>query len=397
LEKEERQELVNEVKSEIVKETKSDIEKIVKLIYDERKTYEDMLKGRLSEADFKAYQEKSQKAEEELRKQIDEIEVKIKSLAFTARGESKEKSPEAKVFEKFLRKGTVGPEEWKLMRISEDVTGGYIVPIEYRDRIIELLHEFSPVRQIASVETIGSSGVEFPKEGTDTVTAAWEDETLTAGDYKFAMEKLEPKELRVLVTPKRTLLEDSIFDLDGYITRKTAERFAKKEGTAFISGNGVSKPEGLLANPDVQSVASGNASALTADGLIKLVYDLPDYYARNGKFLMNRSTVLAVRLFKDGQGQYIWQPGLQAGQPSTLLGYPVIEAVDMPDVEAGSYPIIFGDFKAAYLIVDRYDIVLQRLLEVYATQGLVGFLFWKRVDAQVILAEAIRKQVVSLT
>ena len=396
LEDKERKELVDAVKADLVKETKDDIEKINKLIADERNHYEDTLKGRISEADFKAYQEKSAAAELEIKKKIDELEIKLKTAAVIgAVGDAKEKSPEAKAFLNYIRKGHVASEEQKLMRVSEDVTGGYVAPIEFRARLIELLVELSPIRQIASVETIGGSGVEFPKEGVDSVTAAWPDESLVAGDYKFALEKLEPFELRALVTPKRTLLEDAAFNVEEYIQRKTAEKFAKKEGLAFVSGNGVSKPEGLLANTGVTAVNSGHATLLTSDGIINLAYSLPDYYAKNAKFVMKRSTVLAVRLFKDTTNRYIWEPSYQAGQPSTLLGYPIIEAVDMPAVAAGAWPILFGDFKAGYMIVDRADVVMQRLLEVYATQGLVGFLFWKRVDAQVMLAEAIRKQVVS--
>ena len=395
----EKKEIVDAVKSDLQAEIKADIEKITKLITDERAEYEKQLKGRITEADFKAYQEKSHADENQIKTKLDELEVRLKEVRAVGLGvESKEKSPEVKAFETFVRKGEqkLSEEERKTMRISEDITGGYVAPIEYRARLIELLTELSPIRQIASVETISGSGVEFPKEGVDTVTAAWPDETLTAGDYKFAMEKFEPFELRALVTPKRTLLEDAAFDVAAYIQRKTADKFAKKEGTAFVSGSGVSKPEGLLTNANITAVNSGNASLLTADGVIKLCYDLPDAYARNGKFVMKRSSILAVRLFKDAQNQYIWQPSYQVGQPSTLLGYPIIEAIDMPAVAADSYPILFGDFKAGYLIVDRADIVVQRLLEVYATQGLVGFLFWKRVDAQVILAEALRKQKVAV-
>ena len=397
LEDKERKELVDAVKADLVKETKADIEKINKLIADERKHYEDTLKGRISEADFKAYQEKSAADELLIKKKIDELEIKLKTAAVIgAVGDAKEKSPEAKAFLNYIRKGSVAPEEQKLMRISEDVTGGYVSPIEFRARLITLLTELSPIRQIASVETIGGSGVEFPKEGVDSVTAAWPDEALVAGDYKFAMEKLEPFELRALVTPKRTLLEDAAFNVEEYIQRKTAEKFAKKEGAAFVSANGVSKPEGLLANTSIAAVASGDAGLLTPDGIIKLIYDLPDYYAKSAKFVMKRSTVLAIRLFKEATtNRYLWEPSYQAGQPSALMGYPIIEAVDMPAVATNSFPILFGDFKAGYMIVDRADVVMQRLLEVYATQGLVGFLFWKRVDAQVMLAEAIRKQKVA--
>jgi HK97 family phage major capsid protein len=376
-----------EVKAAIKEETKDEITKLNKLIADK---FEELKKGNITEAEFKAYTEK-------VDKRIDDVETALSrpGMGDDNKGDE-EPSEEMKAFESWMRKGTITPEEQKVMRISDDVAGGYTAPIELRNRIITKLTEISPIRQIVSVETIGGSGVEFPKEGEDTVTAAWPDEELIAGDFKWEMEKLDPKELRALVTPKKTLLEDSVFNLEEYIIRKTSEKFNKKEGTAFISGPGTSaRPEGLLTNSDVAEVKSGNASALTADGILKLKYDLPDYYASNAKFLMKRSTVLDIRLFKDQNDQYIWQPNYQAGQPSTLVGDPIVEAIDMPAVASDSYPILYGDFKAAYLIIDRENIDVQRLIEKYALEGMIGFLFWKRTDAQVILAEAIRKQKVA--
>lgn len=373
-------------------EEKKAIGEVNQLVSELRQNFEDFQKGILTKADF---EEVRQKIEERL----SEVETKLNRPPAPAQPETKDQTEEIeyKSFFKWVRKGRSGlaPEELKTMKISDDVSGGYLAPVQLQTRIIELLTQISPIRQIAQVESIGVSGVEFPKEGTDTVTAAWPDETLVAGDYKFAMEKLEPHELRALVTPKRTLLEDSFFDIEGWITRQTAKKFAKKEGTGFISGAGPSRPEGLLTNTEIAEVVSGNASALTADGIISLFYGLPSDYRANAKFVMNNSAIKDIRLFKDDNGQYIWQPSYQAGQPAALLGRPVVEAVDMPDVAAGTYPILFGDFKAGYLIVDRTNMAVQRLAEVYATQGLVGFLFWKRVDAQVILAEAIKKQKVA--
>jgi len=390
-------EVIEKTKAELAKEAKSDIEKINKLIADERKAHEDMLKGKITEAEFKSYQEKSHAAEEEIKKRVDAIETKMNRPDLPTE-DKKEKEPiEKKAFFKFLRKdfAALDPEEQKAMQISDQTTGGYIVIHETRNKIIELLTQISPIRQLASVENIGGTTLELPKEGIDTVTAAWPDETLVAGDYKFAMEKFEPHELRALVTPKKTLLEDAQFNLEEYIVRKTSTKFAKKEGSAHVNGNGVSKPEGLLTNTEIAEVKSGDASTLTADGIIKLTYELPEDYEPNASFLMKRSTILDVRLFKDSQNQYIWQPSYQAGQPSRLLGFPIYAAVDMPAVAAGTYPILFGDFKQAYQIVDRIDIEVQRLVEKYAIEGLVGFLFRKRTDAQVILAEALKKQKVS--
>ena len=397
LEELEKKEILDKVKSDLMKETKEDVEKIIKLIHDERQKYEDMLKQRISETDFKAYQEKSHSVEQELKKKIDELEINLKASALSAaqHAKSKERGPEDKAYEKFIRQGAVSAEEQKFMRISEDPVGGYVAPPIFSNRLIELITEISPVRQIASVETIGASGVQFPKEDEDAVTVAWDDEELVAGQYKFGLESFNPQNVRALVTAHRNLLQDAVFNIESYIQRKAAIKYAKKEGAAFISGNSVKKPEGLLFNKKVQTVASGDASSITSDSLLKLVYEVPEAYARNGGFLMKRKTVLAIRLLKDQENRYIWQPGLQAGQPSTLLGYPVYEAPDMPEVASGAEPIIFGDTRTAYLIIDRQEIAMQRLVEVYATQGLIGFLFWKRVDAHVVVPEAIRKLVIS--
>jgi HK97 family phage major capsid protein len=374
------------------KEEKQAIGEVNQLVSELRQNFESFQEGILTKADF---QEIQQKIEERL----DEVETKLNRPPAPAQPETKDEAKEIefKSFFKWVKNGKSGlaPEELKTMKISDDVAGGYLAPIQLQTRIIEKLTQISPIRQISQVETIGVSGIEFPKEGTDTVTAAWPDETLVAGDYKFEMEKLEPHELRALVTPKRTLLEDSFFNIEGWITRQTAKKFAKKEGTAFISGTGPSRPEGLLTNSEIGEVVSGNASTLTADGIISLFYGLPSDYRKNAKFVLNNSSIKDIRLFKDENNQYLWQPSYQAGQPPALLGRPTVEAVDMPDVGAGTYPILFGDFKAGYLIVDRTNMAAQRLTEVYATQGLVGFLFWKRVDAQVILAEAIKKQKVA--
>lgn len=361
------------------------IQEIHQLVSELRKRYEEFEKKKFTKAEFEEFEQK-------INARIDELETMIQRPQMSAEeGKKDEPSIEVKAFWNWVRKGELSPEEQKVMKISDDTSGGYVAPIEFSRRIIEKLTEISPIRQIVTVETIGGSGIEFPKETEDTVTAAWPDEELVAGDYQFGMEKLEPHELRVLVTPKKTLLEDSFFDIEAYIIRKTTEKFAKKEGPAFISGSGNSKPEGFLTNADIQEVVSGDAANVTSDSLINICYSIPSYYARNARWLMKRSTVGKIRLLKDNNGQYMWQPSLQAGQPSMLLGYPITEAVDMPDVAANSYPIMFGNFRAAYLIVDRINIEVQRLVELYATQGLVGFLFRKRVDAQVILPEAVRK------
>ncbi|MCX6559846.1 MAG: phage major capsid protein, partial [Candidatus Aminicenantes bacterium] len=367
-----------------------------------RRAHEEHQKGNLTKTDFQAIEKKvwdkldavEAKAKETdgLKARIDELETKMTRPPFAGVPEAKGgDAPEVKAFSGWLRKGAVGPDEQKLMRTSDDTVGGYIAPTERRNKLIEILTEISPVRQLATVETIGGSSVEFPKEGGDTIDCAWDDEALTEGDAKFKMERFDPHVIRALVLIKKTLLEDADFNLESYLYRKAAQKFAKKEGVAFISANGKSKPEGLLTNSEISFVKSGSASTFTGDSFINLIYDLPADYAKGARFLMNRKTVGKIALLKDNNGQYLWRPGLQAGQPSTLLGYSIFEAVDMPDVAANAFPVMFGDFAQAYWIIERLSIEVQRLVEVYATGGKIGFLFRRRVDAQVVLGEALRK------
>ena len=383
---------MNEDEKRLHEETKQ-------LVSELRQNFERHQAGVLTKADFAAVEKK-------INDRLDDIETKINRPPLDLAGlDTKDKgpAPEMKAFGSWLRKGkgALTPDEQtileqKAMRLQGDQEGGYVAPIEYGRRIIEKLTELSAIRPIVSVMQIGGSGIEWPKEGEDTVTIAWEDETLAAGDYKWKMEKITPKVISALITIKKTLLEDAYFNLEEYLVRKTSEKFEQKEGVGFISGPGTAfRPQGLLTNSEVQTVVSGVADAIAADGLINMCYDLPDRYARGARFLMSRKTVGKVRLLKDKNDQYLWQPGLQLGQPASLLGYPITEAVDMPAVAANAYPVMFGDFAAAYQVVDRIGIEVQRLLETYAVQGMVGFLFRKRMDAQVVLAEAIRKLKIS--
>ena len=176
-----------------------------------------------------------------------------------------------------------------------------------------------------------------------------------------------------------------------------AEQFAKAEGTAFVSGDAVGKPEGFLTNSSVASVNSGAASALTADGLITLVHSIKAEYGRAGVFVFNRSTLADIRKLKDTAGQYVFQAGmmLQGGVTNTILGYGYVEATDMPDVAAGAKPVAFGDFRRAYMIVDRVALAVLRDPFTQATTGNVRYVARRRVGGQVILAEAIVKQNIS--
>ena len=189
-------------------------------------------------------------------------------------------------------------------------------------------------------------------------------------------------------------LEDTVFDLEAEMQAEFAEQFALAEGTAFVSGNAVGKPEGFMTNGDVSEVVSGHASTLLADGLISLVHGIKSEYAKNGTFVFNRTTLAAIRKLKDTAGQYVFQAGmmLTGGVTNAVLGHPYIEATDMPSEGSNTYPVIFGDFNRAYMIVDRVAMAVLRDPFTQATSGNVRYIARRRVGGQVVQAEAIVKQ-----
>jgi HK97 family phage major capsid protein len=173
-----------------------------------------------------------------------------------------------------------------------------------------------------------------------------------------------------------------------------AEQFAKAEGTAHVSGNGVGQPFGFMSNGDVAQVVSGHASTILADGLIALVHGIKSEYAKNGTFVFNRTTLSSIRKLKDTAGQYVFQAGmmLTGGVTSSVLGHPYIEATDMPDEGSNTFPVAFGDFRRGYMIVDRVQMAVLRDPFTQATSGNVRYIARRRVGGQVIQAEAIVKQ-----
>jgi len=397
-------EFIEKAKASLATEVKSDIETINKLIADERKAHEDVLKGITTETDFKAYQEKSHKAEDVLQKRVDDIETKMNRLPIETPGkETEESSQETKAFEKWLRKGdkALGPEEFKVLKISDAETGGYLAVAEYVAEIIKEITEFSPVRQLARIRRTSNYAVQIPKR-TGQFSAYWvaeAGEKDEATGLKYGLETVSPHCMAALVKVTKENLEDSAFNLQTEITSEMAEQFAVLEGTGFISGNAVGKPEGIITNAAVIAAAtlSFAAGVVSPEDPINLEYALKEGYTRNAKFLMKRTTVRDFRLLRaaaiasgDAEGVFLWTPSLVAGEPSTLAGYPVVECVDMPAVASGAYSLAFGDFKQGYTIVDRIQIEIQRLVEKYAEFNEIGFIGRKRVDGQVTNPEAIK-------
>jgi len=303
---------------------------------------------------------------------------------------------EEKAFSNYLKHGPdrMDPYERKTLVASDNTLGGYLAPDEYYTTLVTKLTEFSPIRRLATVLETSGRALEIPKV-TGQLDANWiggevTERSETEGTT-FGLETIEPKQCYAFVKVSRSFLEDSKVDLDGYLVGQFAERMAKLEGTAFLSGNQTNRPEGILVNANVESSNSGDNDKLTVDGLIDMVYTLPDQYRRNAKWLMNRYTIATIRKMTDPANHYVWERSIAPGEPATLLGFPIVECPDMANVANAAYPIIFGDIRKAYYIVDRVQLDVQRLVERYAELGIIGFLGRKRVGGQVGLPEAIRK------
>jgi HK97 family phage major capsid protein len=246
--------------------------------------------------------------------------------------------------------------------------------------------QYSPIRQFAKVVQISARDVRYPRR-TGSTAATWVDEIAnrTGSAPSYEQVALTPYELATFVEVSRQLLEDAAYPIEAELAADLGESFAIAEGAAFVSGNGTGKPKGVLAASGIAEVLSGAASTMGSapgDKLIDLFSALTSNHAQRGAWAMNRNTLATIRKIKDSNGAYMWQPGLQAGQPSTLLGRPVIEMVDMPDIAAGAYPIVFGDW-SGYRVVDRVDASI--LVDPYtrATNGITVFHARKRVGGDV--------------
>lgn len=294
-------------------------------------------------------------------------------------------SPEQKQFVPIA-----GPGEAKTLFQTDDTTGGYLSPVEFVQDIIKAIILYSPIREVVTVRQTQNKSILYPTR-TNTFAAQWISEQQTRTEttgLKYGQEEIMTHEMYALVLITYSDMEDTYFDMEAQIQMECAEQFAVTEGAAFVSGNGVGKPEGLLQNASVSYYPVGSTSAIVADGLIGAAYTLKSAYAKNAIWLLNRKSIGLIRQLKDSYGQYLWQPGIASDIPNTILDHPYMEVPDMPDVATNAYPILFGDFKRAYVAVDRVQMVMTRLTERYADLGQIGFIARKRVGGQVVLPEA---------
>ncbi|WP_160005458.1 phage major capsid protein [Rhizobium sp. 18055] len=310
-------------------------------------------------------------------------------------------------FEQYIRRGDeagLREIEAKAMSSGSGADGGYLVPDETDTEIGRRLSVVSPVRSIATVRQVSGAVLKKPFS-ISGMAAGWVAETAarpqTSG-AQLAELTFPTMELYAMPAATQALLDDAAVDIEAWISGEVDTVFAEQEGTAFVSGDGINKPKGFLAYTAVADsawswgnlgyIATGAAGGFKASGasdtLIDTIYSLKSGHRRNANFVMNRKTQAEVRKLKDGDGRYLWQPPATAGEAASLVGFPVVEAEDMPDIAANALSIAFGDFRAGYLVVDRTGVRVLR--DPYSAKPYVLFYTTKRVGGGVQDFEAIK-------
>lgn len=271
-----------------------------------------------------------------------------------------------------------------------DADGGYLVPMEFERDIVTALEEENVIRSLAKVITTQHERKIPVATGHSTAQWTAENAAYTESNPTFGQKQMDAFKLTDLCRVSVELLQDSAFDIENYLMKEFARAFGIAEEEAFCVGNGTNQPTGIFtANGGAVGVTAAASNAVTADELISLVYALKSPFRRNAKFLMNDATISAIRKLKDSNGVYLWQPSLQAGQPDRLLGFELYTSPYVPVMAADALAVAFGDFKN-YWIGDRAGRTVQRLNELYATNGQIGYVATERVDGKVILPDAIQ-------
>jgi HK97 family phage major capsid protein len=341
-----------------------------------------------------------------LRGEVDEVKGRLDRMGRAPRAplEGARGRTEVKGFvDGYLRQGR--ETEVKAIQGTVPADGGYAVPHEIDAAIARQLTLVSPIRQIAQVVQVGTAGYR-KLMATGGTASGWVSET--AGRPETATPKFEEisppaGELYANPAASQAMLDDAAFDLEAWLASEIATEFGRAEGTAFVNGSGVHRPKGFLtqatsAQDDasrafgtLQFFGSGHASGLgdTLElTLIEIVHRLKAGHRQGASWVMNSKTLAEVRKLKTEDGAFLWQAGLAAGQPDRLLGYPVVEAEDMPDVGPGAFPIAFGNFKAGYLIAERSATTILR--DPFTNKPFVHFYATKRIGGQVLDSEAIK-------
>lgn len=277
-----------------------------------------------------------------------------------------------------------------VLSTSPDTDGGYLVPTDFEHDIVTALEEENVIRKLAKVITTQHERKIPIATGHSVAQWTAENAAYQESNPTFGQKQIDAFKLTDLCRVSVELLQDSAFEIDKYLMNEFARAFGIAEEQAFCVGTGTNQPTGIFtANGGTVGVTAAANNAITADELINLVYALKSPYRRNAKFLMNDATISAIRKLKDLNGAYLWQPSVQAGQPDRLLGYEIYTSPYVPTMAADALCVAFGDFKN-YWIGDRAGRTVQRLNELYATNGQIGYVATERVDGKVILPEGIQ-------
>ena len=278
------------------------------------------------------------------------------------------------------------------LQVGTDSEGGYLVPDEFERTLIEALEEENIFRQLATIITTSSGDRKIPVVATKG-SASWVDEegAIPEADDAFGQVSIGAYKLATIIKVSEELINDSVFNLEQYIAKEFGRRIGVKEEEAFFIGDGTGKPTGIFnaTGGAGVGVTTASASAITIDEIMDLFYSLKSPYRKNAVFVTNDATVKSIRKLKDGNGQYLWQPSVTAGQPDTILNRPLKTSAYVPGIAAAAKTIAFGDF-SYYWVADRQGRSFQRLNELYAATGQVGFKATQRVDGKLILAEAVK-------
>ena len=278
------------------------------------------------------------------------------------------------------------------LEVGTDSEGGYLVPDEYENQLIQALEEANILRNLCHVITTSYGDRKIPVVASHG-SAVWMDEeaAFSESDEAFTQVTLSAYKLGTMLKVSDELLNDSYFNLDSYIAAEFARRIGAAEEESFLTGDGSSKPTGLLNATGGASlgVTAASATAITIDEVLDLYHSLKSSYRKNATFLVNDDTIKKIRKLKDGQGQYLWQPSIAAGTPDKILNRPVVTSQYMPTAASSEKTILFGDFKY-YWVADRQGRTFKRLNELYAANGQVGFLASQRLDGKLILSEAMK-------
>jgi HK97 family phage major capsid protein len=349
--------------------------------------------------------DKANSAITELRAQYEDLmKASQRPQVGGATGEKTDKETELRksAFVKFLRqgmgetaRGSMSPEELRALSSASDAEGGYLVPVDFQNVVLMDAYNESAIRPVANTGSTSRDKVFMPSLKKPSVAWGVTNVAVSPQDITAGGETLQIHDLRALVLIHNNTLDDAAADVWGEMSRAFSRAIAQAEDDAFVSGDGTNAPQGLMISGITANFKkTGVAGALSdatfngVDPLIEMLHSLKKVYRRNSTWAMNSTTEGEVRKLKDKDGQYLWQPPVQAGTPATLLGRPVINPEGMPDIAANKFPVVLGDFRAGYYIRDRSGISVQRLVERYAEYDQTGFLIKRRTGGKVAMAEA---------